>query len=164
MGTCIWLILSCYLRFINVLALICDGHFGLYITTMSSQKCPLLNVGQWQSQNWFLWQRDICLLSPSTEVWNLLLVRFTVVGNNNRPSSLSTSPLLATGGDAVGQLASQVKEVLPHVPLDVIRRDLGTSILKARSHWSKMIAKVNFFIFSFFFLLSYHVNVQFKSV
>ena len=53
------------------------------------------------------------------------MVRFAVVGNNNRPSSLSTSPLLATGGDAVGQLASQVKEVLPHVPLDVIRRDLG---------------------------------------
>ena len=25
----------------------------------------------------------------------------------------------------MGQLASQVKEVLPHVPLDVIRRDLG---------------------------------------
>ena len=49
----------------------------------------------------------------------------TIVGNNNRPSSLSTSQPLATGGGAVGRMAAQVKEVLPHVPLDAIRRDLG---------------------------------------
>ncbi len=61
----------------------------------------------------------------SLEISLLITCHGLLTGNNNRPSGLSSSPLLTSGQDAASRMSLQVKEVLPHVPLSAITRDLG---------------------------------------